>query len=124
VRPFPETLAQISPLWRAMDRFGTCTARWQPYWKGSIADANDDSVKASAYSHKGKALLFISHLKRTPLSSSIRFDRRRLRLSPGALQALDAITGDPVALQGDTLPLSFDGMSYRLIELRDGHFKL
>ena len=122
VRPYPNTLAQISPIWRAMDRFGTCTARWRPYWHGSGAVAGDDSVKVSAYSHAGKALLFVSHLKRAPLNSTIRLDRRRLGLAPGALQALDAITGAPVPLEGDTLPLSFAGMSYRLIEVRDKHF--
>ena len=36
---------------------------------------------------------------------------------------MDAITGAPVALEGDTLPLAFDGMSYRLIEVRDKHSK-
>ena len=123
VRPYPDTLTQISPIWRAMDSFGTCSARWLPYWSGSGAVAADDSVKVSAYARKGKALLFVSHLKRAPLSSNLRLDRRRLGLAAGTLQAVDAITGASVALEGDTLPLSFDGMSYRLIELRDKHFK-
>ena len=39
-------------------------------------------------------------------------------------RAIDAITGAAVALEGDTLPLSFDGMTYRLIEIQDKHFKL
>ena len=39
VRPFPITLPQISPLWRAQDRFGTVSARWLPYWSGSGATA-------------------------------------------------------------------------------------
>ena len=30
VRPFPSTLSQISPIWRAMDRFGTSAAQWLP----------------------------------------------------------------------------------------------
>jgi hypothetical protein len=123
VRPFPHSLAQISPLWRAMDNFGTPSARWLPYWSGSGAVAGDDSLKVSAYSNPGKALLFVSHLKRAPLSSDIRLDRRRLGLATGMLRAVDAITGAPVALEGDTIPLSFEGMSYRLIEIRDKHFK-
>lgn len=123
VRPYPDTLTQISPIWRAMDSFGTCSARWLPYWSGSGAVAEEGSVKVSAYSNPGKALLFVSHLKRESLSSSIRLDRRRLGLAAGELRAFDAITGAPVALDGDTLPLSFDGMSYRLIEVRDKHFK-
>jgi hypothetical protein len=123
VRPYPDTLAQISPIWRAMDSFGTSSARWLPYWSESGVVSADDSVKISTYSHPGKALLFISHLKRAPLSSNVRLDRRRLGLTSGTLRAVDAITGASVALQDDTIPLSFDGMSYRLIEVRDQHFK-
>jgi hypothetical protein len=123
VRPYPNTLPQISPLWHAMDNFGTSSARWLPYWNGSGAAAERDSVKVSAYTHPGKALLFVSHLKREPLASTIRLDRKRLGLAAGELRALDAITGASVAIENDTLPLSFDGMSYRLIEIRDKHFK-
>jgi hypothetical protein len=123
VRPFPGSLPQISPLWRAMDSFGTSSARWLPYWNGSGVVAKDDSVKTSAYSQPGKALLFVSHLKRAPLTTTLALDRRRLGLASGTLRAMDAITGTSVPLDGDTLPLSFDGMTYRLIEVRDKHFK-
>jgi hypothetical protein len=123
VRPFPSTLPQISPLWRAMDRFGTSSARWLPYWSGSGAGAGDESVKVSAYSQPGKALLFVSHLKRSQLSTTLKLDRRRLGLAAGTLRAVDATTGASIALDGDTLPLTFDGMTYRLIEVRDTRFK-
>ena len=123
VRPYPTTLPQISPIWRAMDRFGTSSARWLPYWSGSGVSATDDSVQVSAYAQPGKALLFVSHLKRTVLSTAFQFDRRRLGLASGPLQAADALTGTPIALEGDALPLTFDGMTYRVIELRDRHFK-
>jgi hypothetical protein len=123
VRPYPDTLSQISPIWRAMDSFGTVSARWLPYWSGSGAVAADDTIKVSTYSHPGKALLFVSHLKRAPLSSNLRLDRQRLGLASGTLRAVDAITGASLALEGDTLPLAFDGMTYRLIEIRDKQFK-
>ena len=123
VRPYPASLPQVSPIWRAMDSFGTSSARWQPYWSGSGATAGDESVKVSAYLRPGKALLFVSHLKREPLSSNVRLDRKRLGLAAGELRALDAITGAAVAIEADTLPLSFDGMTYRLIEVRDKRFK-
>ena len=106
-----------------MDNFGTSPARWLPYWSGSGAAAGDDSGKVSAYSQPGKALLFVSHLKRAPLTTTLTLDRRRLGLASGTLRAMDAVTGASVALDGDTLPLSFDGMTYRVIELRDRHFK-
>jgi hypothetical protein len=53
----------------------------------------------------------------------LQLDRRRLGLAAGPLQAVDALTGTPLALEADALPLSFDGMTYRLIELHDRHYK-
>jgi hypothetical protein len=122
VRPFPDSLARIRPIWRAMDSFGTCSARWLPYWSRSGAVAGDESVKVSAYLQPGSVLLFISHLKRAPLSTTIQLDRRRLGLATGPLRAVDAISGALITLEGDAFPLLFDGMSYRLIEVRDKHF--
>ena len=119
VRPYPETIAEVSPIWRAMDNFGTSSAKWLPYWAGSGASARDESTKVSAYARRGKTLLFVSHLKREPARSNIHLDRRQLGLAPGSLSATDAITGAAVELKGDNLPLSFESMGYRLIEIRD-----
>jgi hypothetical protein len=67
----------------------------------------------------GTALLLTSHLRREPGSARIRLDRRRLGLKTGALSAVDAISGKDVALEDDLLPLTFQGMTFRLIEVRD-----
>ena len=70
-----------------------------------------------------------------PCSSSATSNARRLSTDlrtstaggwvwpPGRCSAVDALTGTPVALEGDALPLTFDGMTYRVIEVRDQHFK-
>ena len=121
VRPYPETLQPISQVWHAMDQFGTTAAKWLPYWSGSGVTAKEGTVKASVYSKPGKALVFISHLKREPLRAVLSLDRRRLGLAGGSLSATDAIAHTAVPLEGDTLPLSFDGLSYRLIEIRNLH---
>ena len=106
-----------------MDSFGVCSARWQPYWTGSGAVACDESVKVSVCAKPGKAPLFVSHLKREPLRCDIWLDCRPLGLAAGELRALDAITGASLAIQNDRFPLSFTGLTYRLIEIRDKHFK-
>jgi hypothetical protein len=106
-----------------MDNFGTSSGRWLPYWSRSGAAAKDDSVKVSAYSQPWKALLFVSHLKRAPLTTTLTLERQRLSLASGTLRAVDAISGASIAPNGDTPPLTFDGMTYRLIEVRDKHFK-
>jgi hypothetical protein len=119
VRPFPDSLSRISPIWSALDHFGASAAGWLPYWKSPGATAPDESVKISAYVKPGNALLFVSHLKREPGSSQVQLDRRRLGLKQGTLSAVDALTGAAVALEDDTLPLTFEGMTFRLIEVRE-----
>lgn len=118
VRPLNmQGLAAVSSIWRTMDKFGATSAQWLPYWKGSGATSDDSSIKASVFSKHGAALIFVSHLKREPIKTDLRLDRKRLGLPAGQLSAVDAITRAPIQTTGDALPVSFDGMSYRLIEV-------
>ena len=118
VRPdYVEQLRAVIPIWGALDRFGYTSAKWLPYWKDSGVTADDASVKASAWTKNGKALVFVSHLKREPLVTVLRLDRKKLGLS-GEVTATDALTGKPITLAGDRLPVDFAGMTYRLIEIR------
>ena len=112
-------VSAISRLWGAYDRFGMTSATWLPYWKGSGVTADDAEVKASAWSKGGRALIFVSHLKREPLTTTLHLDRRKLGLGQGALTMTDAITGQPLKPAGDALPIDFKGMTYRLIEVRE-----
>jgi len=68
---------------------------------------------------RGSALVFVSHLERRPLSSTLRLDRKRLSLPRGPLAAVDALSGKPIALQGNDLSIDFDGMTYRVLEIRE-----
>lgn len=119
VRPGnPEQLAVISPIWRAMDKFGVPSAKWMPYWKGSGVTADDSSVKASAWAKDGTALVLASHLKREPLTTSLRLDCGKLGLKQSGLTAVDAVSGEALNVAGGVLSIGFDGMAYRLIEVR------
>jgi hypothetical protein len=118
----PDGIAQldeISRLWAAMDKSGATSGKWLPYWKGSGVTSDATSVKASAWSKDGRALIFVSHLKREPLVSVLHLDRKRLGLGQGALTATDALTGQALKPAGDALPIDFKGMTYRLIEVRE-----
>lgn len=117
VRPYPFTLKHIAPIWRAMDEFGITTAKWLPYWSGSGIAAVDDSTKASSYLKNGKALLFVSHLKREPVTTALSLDRNTLKIGPGKLYAKDAISGAAIDVADDRVTLSFDGMTYKLLEI-------
>ncbi len=117
VRPYPG-LNRVAPIWRAMDEFGAAKAEWLPYWKGEGVTADDDSTKASSYLNNGSALVFVSHLKREPITTALRLDREALRLGSGELRARDAISGAAVPVVDDAVTLSFDGMTYKLLEIR------
>jgi hypothetical protein len=119
VRPGgPDTLAVVSRIWGALDRFGYASAKWLPYWSGSGVTCADDSVKASAWAKDGKALIFVSHLKREPLSTALELDPSKLGLPSSGLSAADALTGEALSLSGPRVLLEFAGMSYRVIEVR------
>lgn len=119
VRPYgPDQLSIVSPIWRAMDKFGATSAKWLPYWKGSGVACDASSVKASAWVKNGKALIFVSHLKREPLPTLLRLDRQKLGLTSEKLTAVDAITGEALKPAGSAIPIDFSGMTYRLIEVR------
>lgn len=117
VRPYPTTLAHVAPIWRAMDKFGATTAQWLPYWSGSGVVAQDASTQAGSYLKNGKALLFVSHLKREPVTTAIGLDRKTLKIGPGKLYARDAISGAAIDVADDKVTLSFDGMTYKLVEI-------
>lgn len=113
-----QQLPPVSRLWSVYDRFGIPSAKWLPYWKGSGATADDAAVKASAWSKDGRALIFASHIKREPLTTTLHLDRTKLGLGTGELTVVDAVTGKAIKSTGDALPVEFTGMTYRLIEVR------
>ena len=113
-----EGLRAVIPIWGACDRFGIASAEWLPYWKDSGVSASDGSVKASVFAKDRKALIFVSHPKREPASTTLTLDRAKLGLRSGALEAIDAISGKALTVTGDGIPIEFDGMTYHLIEVR------
>jgi len=74
-------------------------------------------VKSSAWIRDGRALIFVSHLKREPLSTALELDLPKLGLPSSGLSAADALTCEELKLYGSSLPLNFDGMTWRLIEV-------
>ena len=117
VRPYPQTLAKVAPLWRAMDSFGITNATWRPYWSdNSTASADSERVKVSAWTKQGKALLFVSHLERKPATVRLGVDSAKLGLK--TFTVTDAINQMPIALTDGKIELNFASMSYRLLELR------
>ncbi len=117
VRPYPGNVSHVTPIWRALDRFDITKAKWLPYWNDSGARADLENVKISAWTHTGKALLFASHLERKSVTAHVQLDRKKLGLKKRSLQVKDALTGEILPLNGDEVPISFNGMSFRLLEV-------
>ena len=40
VRPYPQSLSYVTPIWRAMDRFDVASAKWMPYWSDPPATSD------------------------------------------------------------------------------------
>ncbi|HXE53666.1 MAG TPA: glycoside hydrolase domain-containing protein [Tepidisphaeraceae bacterium] len=117
VRPYPATLKHVTPIWRAMDRFGIVGAAWHPYWAQPLATADNPDTKISGWLRGGAALLVVSHLRRAAADVHIRWDSRYFNTGSGAMHITDALTGRPIATDSDHFALSFDAMSYRIIEV-------
>jgi hypothetical protein len=117
VRPFAGQLSKVTPIWRALDRFGVVNARWRPYWSEAVAICDRPQVKVSAWTRKGKALLVVSHLERKPATVQLRLDRRQCGLPAGPLRARDALTAEVLAVNGDNVEMASPGMSCRFVEL-------
>ena len=118
VRPYPKTLRYVTPLWEAMDNFGITEAHWQPYWAGSGATSENPDVKVSAWARKNHALLFVSHLRREKQTVRVTLDPAKLGLKSRKLVAVDALTNESITVKGDSFELTFDGMNFRMVELR------
>jgi len=116
VRPYPQNLSYITPIWRAMDRFGVADAKWLPYWSDVPATCDDADTKISGWSREGKALLIVSHLQRKAAMARVKINLDRLGLRE-PLQVRDAIKDTPIVITDHRFDLSFEGMDYRLIEI-------
>ena len=117
VRPYPNSLHYVTPLWRAMDRFGLAQAGWQPYWHDPGVVCDTEGAKASAWTRQGKALVIVSLLQRTNQTVCVQFEPRKLGLKSRSIQVADALTSSPVPVSSNAVQLSFSGMSYRLLEV-------
>lgn len=110
VRPYPQTLVKVTPLWRAMDSFGITKAEWKPYWKAPIATSDSQAVKISGWTRKRSALLFVSHLERKQAVITVKI--------PGkSISVIDALARTPIDTTNNSVTLNFSGMSYRLLEV-------
>jgi len=115
----PEDIRLASSLWRLFEDFPRAEAEWLPYWKNSDRLAvRPDGAYASLYLHPLRGLLVVaSNLKGPGTDVEIELNAQSLGLG-GRLVAEDALSGEPVALEGATLRLTIPCLDWKVIRVR------
>jgi hypothetical protein len=110
----------MSGIWKALSGFSAGKAEWHPYWRNQqFIKTNHESVKVSFYKKKDGVLMVISNLSgEQEIQGEILLSKNISGNAKGFSSAIDAITGEIVKLQGDTLKPVLPPMKARLIRLQ------
>ena len=110
----------LSPeLWRISDEFGRKEAEWFPYWRNSgYVRAGPEGAYVSFYRHpRNGVLAVVSNLQRKAQTIRVKLNLARLGLAP-RLTARDALSGDRVKIEGDSMELALPSLGWKLIWVR------
>jgi hypothetical protein len=105
----------INEAWKAMDR----TGRWTPdmvfhgWWdSANTAKPTHPTTKVSYYARPERVLVILANESANEVSEAV-----ALRLTGRFVNAVDAVTGEPVTLEGDILKTEVPAGLYRAILL-------
>ena len=89
-----------------------------PYWNhGDLIGGQDERVKCTAYRKPhGGALLCVVNLTRESQQARLTVDWERLASSASA-SVVDALSGEPVALDGKSLTAKVRPLNFRLLHV-------
>ncbi|MGB9596341.1 MAG: glycoside hydrolase domain-containing protein [Candidatus Poribacteria bacterium] len=121
VRPggFGKQLELISAIWKAMSDFGVGEAKWYPYWRNQqFITTNSESIKVSFYVKNNEVLLVASNLSQEEIQGQISIESKVLKLENTFTSANDAITGEQIKLENNTLYLSMAPMRAILVKMK------
>jgi hypothetical protein len=112
-------LGEESKLWKLMDDFGRKEADWLPYWRnGEYVRSDSRDLKVSLYNRPGRGTVaVISNLGDASYTGTVTFDLRRLQ-QPGALNAVDAMTGRELTMAGNVLNVALGPLDYLVVWLK------
>jgi len=117
---WPEKVGAIR---HALSKFGVSSAEWFPYWRNSdLINTEPAKVKASVYMHKRvsgdkpRILIIASNLSDVPLSAC---GLELAEKTAGHIKsATDALTGEVLSVDGNTISLPIPGWRMRMILIR------
>jgi len=115
-----DDLKLLSELWLARQRFGCDQAQFTGYWAtGDIATAAPEGAYVSIWRRPETGLLaVIDNLGREAATVQTRFDLQVLDLVGAS--AIDAITGEALALEDGVVTLDLEDQDWRLVWLQPG----
>jgi hypothetical protein len=109
----------MSGIWKATSDFGVNEAKWYPYWRNQkIVKVNSESLKVSFYMRNKEILLVASNLTGQGIQGQISIDSKTLSLANEFTSASNAITGEQIKLENNTLHLSLLSMRANLILIK------
>lgn len=105
-------------IWQAKAWLDSAKAEYLPWWKNSayISTSPHDQVLTAIWLRKGeKALVCVSNLNKAPrtIETTLQFEK----MGFAAAQVEDAVTGEKIPLEKNTLKLSVDFERFRLLKI-------
>jgi hypothetical protein len=109
----------VTQVWRALTDFGAWEATWHPYWRNQeLVEARPAGVKVSLYQRGNRLLLVVANLSSQEVKDArIRPSRQALGLPDPLPVASDAISGERLDAEGDSVRLSLPPMKVKLIRI-------
>ena len=110
----PASICQLA------DKFGRKEARFLPYWNNAeYIKVTPKACYASLYRHpESGVLVLVSNLGKGQAQVRLAFDLKKLGLPRAGLVARDGLTGEPVAMQGDTVTVTLPPMGWQYLWIK------
>jgi len=119
VRGSGPSLEEEAALWKAMEAFGRKQAQFLPYWNNTAyVRVAPEECYATLYSRGQQGVMcVVSNLGPQEATVQVKLNLAKLRL-PGRVQAVDALTGDPIPITQGSFAVSLRPFDYALVQVR------
>lgn len=118
VRGSGPSLEEEAALWKAMEAFGRKQSRFLPYWNNAAyVRVAPEQCYATLYSRgKQGVMCVVSNLGPQEAPVQVTLNLKKLRL-PARVQAVDALTGDPIPIQRGSFVVPLKSFDYMLVQV-------
>lgn len=116
---YEKAFNRLAAVRKLMSSYDRTHADWLPYWKNNdVVQVSDQGGYVSLYRHPHNGVLMIcSNLTNDARTYTITFDRKKLGLTGSMLTAENALTGDALAVDDNSLQCDLPGMGWKYIHI-------